>query len=196
MSQGLLRKFMPRAPRYTLRPSDKHAMRFALETTRGPGGIESTLMYNISESGLAFIVDAPSPIQIGEAVKVEFPIPGGEQIAWWGRVVRIEEYSPRQWSFSQDPFGDHKKLMVALRFEDLPEPHRRHIQKGVQESFLRAMKEQQFRTWHYYRILFLHNAYRWFVSAVVIAFLVGMVVYMLIPNHKDGIQMTGFPEKK
>ena len=50
-----------------------------------------------------------------ERIKVEIPIPSGDQIAWWGSVMRLEEYQGRSWGFQKDPF-ETPKLVVGVRF--------------------------------------------------------------------------------
>jgi hypothetical protein len=45
MSENL-RKFVPRAPRYVLRPQDRKVMRFSLEDSLGQGGVEHTILIN------------------------------------------------------------------------------------------------------------------------------------------------------
>jgi hypothetical protein len=80
---AILRKFVPRAPRYILRPNDRKNMRFSLEDTVGPAGIEETILMNLSQTGVAFLTNGAARIEVGERIKVEIPIPSGEQIAWW-----------------------------------------------------------------------------------------------------------------
>jgi len=152
-----IRKFQPRAFRYVLRPQDKHVMRFSLQESQGPQGIEQTPLINLSETGVAFLVNPDTDIKLGDAIKVEIPVPESEQIAWWGRVVRVQEYEPQSWIFARDPFRDEPKVIVGVRFEDMPDGHTRAIRKGIEQSFMRAMREQQYRNWLYYRTLALQN---------------------------------------
>src|ERR1700733_8248261 len=101
MSQA--RQFIPRAPRYVLKPQDRNILRYSLQNTMGKGGVETTLLVNLSETGAAFLVNRGAEPRLGERIKVEIPIPKGEQIAWWGHVVRTSLYEPRGW-FSGDKF--------------------------------------------------------------------------------------------
>lgn len=146
-----LRKFVPRAFRYVLRPQDRNVMRFSLEHTSGSTEIEKTFLINMSESGVAFLVSPETEVHMNERLKVEIPIPGGEQIAWWGRVVRIQEYEPRTWLFGKDPFREEKKILVGVRFDELPDGHSKAIRKGIEQSFMQAMRDQHYRNWLYYR---------------------------------------------
>ena len=151
-SSSSVRPFIPRAPRYVLRPQDRHVMRFSLENTSGPGGIEQTILINLSETGIAFLVNPGKEPRLGERIKVEIPVPSGDQIAWWARVVRTSEFEPRGWlTFGRDRFQDDHKILVALAFEPLPEGHSRAIRKGLNASFMQAMRDQQYITWLYYK---------------------------------------------
>ncbi|MGE0529129.1 MAG: PilZ domain-containing protein [Bdellovibrionales bacterium] len=182
MAEGV-RKFISRAPRYVLRPQDRHIMRFSLQETRGAGGIEHTILLNLSETGAAFLADQGTEFKVGEQIKVEIPIPGGDQIAWFARVVRIQEYEPRTWLFGQDPFADQGKHLIALTFEDLPEPHSRAIRKGIEDSFLKAMREQQYRNWFYYRAYILHNLWQFIAYITLTILALGFIYYFSRPSE-------------
>jgi hypothetical protein len=166
MSESL-RKFKTRAYRYVLRPQDRKDMRFSLQTAEGVSGVEQTTILNLSETGCAFLVSANSPLHIGEKIKVEIPIPTGDQIAWWGRVVRVQEYEPRSWVFGKDPFRENAHLMVAVVFEQLPEGHSRALRKGIEQSFMKAMRDQQYRNWLYYRALMLQNLGKFLLISIL-----------------------------
>ena len=155
-----VRRFIPRAPRYILRPEDRRVMRFSLEHTQGPANIEETILLNLSESGAAFLAPAGTRFEMGDLIKVEIPVPNEDQVAWWAKVVRLEEYEPRQWLFSRDPFRDKPKILVGLRFERMPEPHTRTIRNGIEKSFLQAMRDQQYRTLLYYKVFYIHHFFQ------------------------------------
>jgi hypothetical protein len=157
-------------------------MRFSLEDGRGPAAIEKTLLLNLSESGVAFLLSPDVEVHFGERMKVEIPVPSGERIAWWGRVVRVQEYEGRTWLFGKDPFRDDPKIMVAVRFDELPEGHSRAIRKGIEKSFMRAMREQHYRNWLYYRSLALHNIGKVILYACLIAFTVAFLWYFTRPS--------------
>lgn len=177
-----IRKFVPRAFRYVLRPQDKHLMRFSLENTSGSAHIEKTILINMSESGVAFLIDNKTDVHMNERLKVEIPIPGGEQIAWWGRVVRIQEYEPRAWFFGSDPFKEEPKIMVGVKFDELPEGHSRTIRKGIEQSFMQAMRDQHYRNWLYYRNV-ARNFTKLLVIAALLAGLVGFLWYFTRPSE-------------
>ncbi|MCB0364095.1 MAG: PilZ domain-containing protein [Bdellovibrionaceae bacterium] len=136
----VLRRFVPRAPRYVLRPTDNRFLRFAYQDDRKH--TFSTRFLNVSETGLAFVVDRDCVPHIGDFIKVEFPVPGQEQVAWFARVVRIEEYRPpRAWQKRLDKEND--EVMVAVRFHDLPDGHRSTIRDGLNHKFNEVLKERQ-----------------------------------------------------
>lgn len=146
-----IRRFVPRAPRYVLRTPDRNIMRFGLSSLRGSAHIEHTTLVNLSETGAAFITDTSADISIGDNIKVEIPIPNGDQIAWFARVVRIEAIEERSWLQTRDSNARRDQVVVALKFEDLPEPHTRAIRKGIERSFLKALHDQQVRRVLYYK---------------------------------------------
>ncbi|MCB0355431.1 MAG: PilZ domain-containing protein [Bdellovibrionales bacterium] len=126
----LAKKFVDRAPRYVIRASDNKFLKFA------PDGdyqhIFTTRLVNISISGLAFITTVDQAPKKGDLIKMEFPIPGGEQIAWWGKVVRIENYSAKKsWQPQSEDFYDKKEILVAVKFESLPDGHMQRIRSGL-----------------------------------------------------------------
>lgn len=170
-----LRRFVPRAFRYVLRAQDRKVMRFSLDEEQGPSGIAQTYLLNMSETGLAFLVSNKASVHLNERIKVEIPIPNGDQLAWWGRVVRVEEYEPSQWLFSKDPFTDNTQTMVGVRFDELPEGHSRAIRKGIEASFMQAMRDQQFRNWLYYRTV----ARTYVFKALVAVLLLGLTATFL-----------------
>ena len=89
------------------------------------------------------MVDRDCVPQIGDFIKVEFPVPGQEQVAWFARVVRIEEYRPpRSWKKRLDR-DNEDEVMVAVRFHDLPEGHRAKIRDGLNHKFNEVLKERQ-----------------------------------------------------
>lgn len=177
-----VRRFIPRAPRYVLRTQDRQVMRFCLSTEHVPSAIEQTILLNLSETGAAFLVDPSVEMKIGDHIKVEVPIPSGDQIAWWGHVVRIEEYESG-WFNSRMSVQTDDKLLVAIRFEQLPEPHSRAIRKGVELSLLKAMRDQQYRTFLYYRAMFIQRFVPIMVYAILTILAIGFIYYFSLPTE-------------
>lgn len=184
MAAERLKRFVPRAPRYVLRPQDATYMRYGLSHTRGSGGIEQTLLVNLSESGVAFMVDAGAELGLGDLIKVEIPVPGAEQIAWFARVVRIQEVENRSWFGRQRGEAEEgpKKILVGLRFEHLPESHTKTIRRGIEASFLKAMRDQQYKNWHYYMSLFWSRVVPALFYIFITACALGFIYYFSLPS--------------
>lgn len=175
------KKFVERAPRYVLRPQDRSDMRFSLEHSHGAGGIERTLMINLSETGAAFVVEHSNAPKIGDRIKVEVPIPQGDRVAWFGKVVRTSVFQPRGW-FTRGGFEAEDRVLVALTFEEMPEQHTRAIRRGLNKSFLRAVRDQEYRTWNYYRAAIVENIWTVLLYAAVATAAFGMLYYLTRPS--------------
>lgn len=175
-----LRRFVPRAPRYTLRPQDRNVMRYALANSRG--GIEHTTLLNLSETGMAFLMDRSSQIAIGDEIKVEVPVPDNDQIAWIGKVVRIEVYDTSSW-FSRNR-QEPEMIKVGLRFEALPAGHQKTLRQGIEVSFIRAMREQRQRTLLYYRLLVTQHLWQVVMYVILTVMALGFIYYFTLPDHK------------
>jgi len=173
-----LHKFEPRAVRYVLRPADRKIMRFVSDERSDETNIESTILLNMSETGIAFLVSPDTQLRVRERVKVEIPVPGGEQLAWWGRVVRMEEYAPRSWSFGRDPFKEQSQMLVAVRFDDLPFEHASTIRQGIEAAFLKVIREQSENPIQYYKAVANHNWVK--VSIYMILTLMALAVLYVI----------------
>lgn len=92
---------------------------------------------------MAFVVlhrDAP---RIGEMIKVEFSVPGGEQIAWFAKVVRLEEFRRRKWFQRQDSQVQPDEVVVGVQFHHLPEGHRAAIRDHLQGKFREILLERR-----------------------------------------------------
>ncbi len=143
-----LRRFVARAPRYILRPNDNQMLRFAPNHVHNRSF--STRFVNVSETGLAFIIDRTSAPRIGEFLKVEFPVPGGEQIAWFAKVVRLEEVDQHPWWNRNNPDED-PGVLVGLQFHQLPRGHREAIRLHLQEKFHDIIRAQRYAKLHVVR---------------------------------------------
>ncbi len=177
-----IRKFVPRAARYVLRTQDRNIMRFGLEDNHSGAPIQQTLLVNLSETGAAFVTDSARGFRLGDRIMVEIPVPEGEQIAWWGNVIRIQEYRPRNWFGKQDSFFDEPKMLVAIRFDSLPEGHTRAIRKGIEKSFMKAMRDQRYRTWLYYRTLTLTYGLQFLTYLALTILAMGFIYYASLPS--------------
>ncbi len=139
MSNGL-RNFIPRAPRYVLRPNDERFLRFAHHDDRSNS--YATRFLNLSETGLAFVIDRDTAPQIGDIIKIEFPVPGDGQVAWFARVIRIEEYvAEKSWHRRLDQSLDDY-VVVGVRFHDLPVGHQNAIRAALNHKFNAILRER------------------------------------------------------
>jgi hypothetical protein len=135
-----IRKFVSRAPRYTLRPTDNRVMRFAHE---GESQSFATRIVDISVTGVAFVVARENAPFIQETIKLEVPLGEAAQFAWWGRVVRMEEYSDEKWYLNKTDFEPEPQVLVAVRFESLPAAHIEKIHKTLRFKFAEVDAERR-----------------------------------------------------
>lgn len=181
------KKFVPRAARYVLRPQDRNIMRFGLEENASGTHVRQTLLVNLSETGAAFITDSVRGIHLGERIMVEIPVPQGEQIAWWGTVVRLQQYEQSRWFKREDSFFDQPKMLVAIRFDELPLGHSRAIRKGIEASFLQALRDQRHRTWLYYQMLAINYGLKFLAYIILTVLALGFIYYFSLPSSNyDG----------
>jgi hypothetical protein len=79
------------------------------------------------------------------------------------------------------------RLLVALRFEDLPAPHSRALKKGIETSFIQAAREQKYKTWNYYRALISRHFLQLLTYIVLTALAFGFLWYFSQPaENYDG----------
>ncbi len=145
------RKFINRAPRYTLQPSDNRYLRYAHENEYGH--THTTMFIDISATGLAFVTDREVAPQISEKIKVEVPLEDGQSVAWWGRVVRVEEYAPHRWFMKGSQIAAPNQVMVAVHFEDLPTGHTAAIRHALDkkfEEFYQAQRREKMKQMSYF----------------------------------------------
>lgn len=172
---NLLRRFVPRAPRYVLRPNDRHIVRFTSDQNgqnTSPEGINKTKMVNLSETGMAIVMEASAAPKVGDRLMVEFPIPDHEQIAWFARVVRVNVEEHSWWA---PKVGEVDHVYVGLKFEELPDGHRKAISKALEKRFLEELRESR----HRYRLYMQHMITKYAWQLVVYAFFIVVGAYTL-----------------
>ena len=127
MASNNATRFVNRSPRYTLNAEDRKLIRY----TRGPRKQKNiaTEIINVSETGLAFIVDASMSPKRGEKIAVEFEVPGAQKMACYGHVIRVEEIK------KQGVTVLHPKVMVAVNFVHLFESHEDNLAEGLKKRF-------------------------------------------------------------
>ncbi len=156
-------------------------MRFGLQDGN-LSTVQQTLLMNLSETGVAFATTSSQRFEIDDLIMVEIPIPNGEQIAWWARVVRVQTYQPNRWWGKRDAFFDEQRVLVAATFEKLPEGHSRSLRKGIEGSFIKAARDQRYRTWMYYRALMFTHFLQFMAYLVLTAVAFGLLYYWTRPG--------------
>ncbi|MEQ1665862.1 MAG: hypothetical protein ABL927_10840 [Bdellovibrionales bacterium] len=154
-------KFLFRAPRYTLNPSDDSFIRFAHE--HDSGHTYTTRFINISQSGLVFVTSSDNAPFVSEIIKIEIPVQNNEHIAWWAKVVRVEEYAPHKWYMKESHFQDENQAMtnvqVAVTFHKLHPQHEKLIREALDQKFEALNKAQ--RREHIQQISLLIASHFW-----------------------------------
>jgi len=111
-----LAKYLNRSPRYTLNTQDNCLIRYS-GNERWPWE-EKTEIKNISLTGLSFSAPADLVPNIGEIIKIQFSVPGGQQMACYAVVIRM------------DPGGDFE-TSVAVHFYKLDRLQRLNLLQGL-----------------------------------------------------------------
>jgi hypothetical protein len=151
-------KFIQRAPRYTLSPNDNRILRFAHKDD--PGHSFTTRFLDISETGLAFVTDADHAPHISDLIKVEFPVGDVTQIAWWARVVRVEEYATHKWYMKKEDFNDGHQVRVAIMFHDLPAGHSTQIRQSLNKKFTELSAARRKESWKNFVVFLFDKAWK------------------------------------
>lgn len=127
MTQGLA-KYHARAPRYILNTQDDSLIRVA-----GPQQIpweEGTEIRNVSLTGLAFTAPDDLCPALGEVIKIQFSVPGSQQMACYGIVTRL------------DP-ENLERILVGIHFYKLDMPHRIVLAQGLSKRFIHPTSSEQ-----------------------------------------------------
>lgn len=116
---AVLNRYYQRSPRYTLLPQDQCLIRVA-----GPKQTpweEGTEIYNISKTGLCFTAPEILLPNMNESIRIQFDVPGSEQMACYAKVVRIEKVT-------QDV------SMVGVEFDSLTPAQQWNISRGLSKK--------------------------------------------------------------
>ena len=116
---AVLNRYHPRSPRYILLPQDQCLIRVA-----GPKQTpweEGTEIYNISKTGLCFTAPEILLPNMNESIRIQFDVPGSEQMACYAIVVRIEKVS-------------QEVSMVAVEFAELTPAQQWNISRGLSKK--------------------------------------------------------------
>lgn len=87
-----LARYHARAPRYILNTEDNSLVR--LSGAEQLSWEEKTELRDVSLTGLSFIAQQDLSPQIGEVIKIQFSVPGSQQMACYAVVIRIEKINP------------------------------------------------------------------------------------------------------
>ncbi len=120
MNQGLA-KFHARSPRYILNTEDDCLIRIA-----GPHNMtweEDTEIRNVSLTGMSFTAPDDLCPFLGEVIKVQFVVPGSQQMACHAIVTRL------------DP-EKNNKIQVAVHFYKLEMAHRIVLAQGLNRKII------------------------------------------------------------
>lgn len=126
MAQGLAR-YHGRAPRYILNTQDDSLIRVA-----GPKQMpweEGTEIKNISLTGVAFTAPSDLCPLLGEVVKIQFDVPGSQQMACYAIVTRI------------DPLKS-QKMLVGVHFYKLEMSQRIALAQGLSRKLKDQMDQE------------------------------------------------------
>lgn len=137
MTQNLA-KYHARSPRYILNTHDDYLIRVA-----GPQQIpweEETEIKNVSLTGLAFVAPEDLCPVLGEVIKIQFSVPGSQQMACHAIVTRLE------------PQTNHT-VLVAVHFYKLEMSHRIVLAQGLlkkvrNEETINGLTLQELATWN------------------------------------------------
>jgi len=143
----------------------------------------STRFVNVSESGMAFVVDRQSSPRIGEIIKVEFPIPGGESVAWFARVVRLEDYGlTKVWGDDQDFPEELGEVLVGISFYNLPDGHRQAIRGHLHDKFQEVVRERRLALLKRLSEFFKDNGFKLIIYAVTTLLTASILYYLSRPG--------------
>jgi hypothetical protein len=127
---------------------------------------------DISMSGMAFVVDRDKSPFIFDRIKVEIPLKDNQQVAWWAKVTRIEEYAPHKWYMRESDFPDDSQVLIGVHFDELPPAHAKAIHEAITERFKNLETERRAEyvkamAWFFAKNTWLIAFYVAFTAAVI-----------------------------
>ncbi len=111
-----LARYHARLPRYVLNATDNSLIRYSGAARYA--WEENTEIQNISLTGLSFTAPQDIKPQLGEVIRIEFSVPGSEQMACHALVTRIENLNS-------------SNCVVALHFYKLERLQRINLVQGL-----------------------------------------------------------------
>lgn len=79
---------------------------------------------------MAFTVPFLDSPQINETIMVEFSVPGGNPVACFAKVQRVQKFT-----LIEDDFFQKDCKLVAVQFQKLPEAQQISLRRSLQEEF-------------------------------------------------------------
>jgi len=169
-----LAKYHARSPRYILNTHDDCLVRVA-----GPQQIpweEETEIKNVSLTGLAFTAPEDLCPVLGEVIKVQFVVPGAQQMACHAIVTRLE------------PDRTHT-ILVAVHFYKLEMAHRIVLAQGLarkiknEEGDFGSLTSEEMKTWNFFKKVFIMGFLATFWVVVMNLFMDGQILSVFDSVH-------------
>lgn len=179
-------KFMDREPRYVLTESDSRFLCFISHRNRKRS--YAVNFTNISTTGLAFVIEDVLAPDLGEFIKLEFTVPGYEQIACIGRVVRLEHYLTPALNRPNAP----SLVLVALVFENLSKAHQKALQFGLEKK-IRTQQIAQLRNhWgSFIAWMITYSKMIFMITSFVILLI--LIIYWLLQPTENYLEIIPVP---
>jgi hypothetical protein len=114
-------------PRYRFSDKDKEIIRFI---NAKQARIMSTVIIDISETGIGFLTALKNAPRIGELIKMDFSPLGSMRMACQGKVIHMETPPPNS-GWSRYP----GTVKVGVEFYDMPLGHKQMLHNILKEAF-------------------------------------------------------------
>lgn len=126
-----LARYHARAPRYILNTEDNSLVR--LSGAQQLSWEEKTELRDVSLTGLSFLAPQDLSPQLGEVIKIQFSVPGSQQMACYAIVIRIEKTN----------LYDN---LIGVHFYKLDRTQRLNIVHGLAEKVQNKNYSEDFKT--------------------------------------------------
>jgi len=114
-------------PRHRFSDKDKEIIRFI---NSKQSRIMSTVIIDISETGIGFLTSTRLAPHIGEIIKMDFAPLGSMRMACQGKVIHMES-PPNNSGWGRFP----GTVKVGVQFHDLPQEYRRILHDVLKKAF-------------------------------------------------------------
>lgn len=173
------KKFVNRSPRYTIQEDEVNILRFAYKDDKSR--TYSTRFIDLSQSGVAFIIQKDFAPNIGDILKIEVPLNDEKSFAWWAKVTRLEFYSPRMYWLDPSLF-DEETLFVAVQFMGLPTGHAKMIHEELMQKFDHLTERKRKQFFRKQAIFFLEHFWKFLVLVGCTVFMIWFLWYFSQPS--------------